>query len=175
MVRQTKTEISERFITAVETILAEKNYTKTRVAESLGLNLSTFSMILGLRAHVGTDTVANFCVKYNFSAEWIMTGRVAMRKKYSLNRRQATSQAPVSQSDFPMLTGEIGQLFRKILHEKDQRIMEQSEEIGRLKAKIEESENGGGGNFKTLSLTPNRSNHIGLTKRRAQYFFDFPE
>lgn len=73
-----KTEINERFIAAINSLLKDKGLSKTGVAASLGVKPSKFSEILNNRMNAGTDIIALLCETYSFSAIWILNGRGPM-------------------------------------------------------------------------------------------------
>lgn len=135
-----KADINRRFITAIESLLKDKGLTKTKVAESLGIKPAKFSEILNNRMNAGVDAIADLCELYSFSAEWILTGQGSMLKIGPLKGRSNPAIAIAPLPDFPMNSEGVCKMFIEIMRDKDMRFSEQAEEIGRLKAKIEELE-----------------------------------
>lgn len=135
-----KADINRRFIAAIESLLKDKGLTKTKVAESLGIKPAKFSEILNNRMNAGVDAIADLCDQYNFSAEWILTGQGAMLKIGPIKGRSKPGIVVAPLPDFPLTSDGVCQMFLEIMRDKDLRFGEQAEEIGRLKAKIEELE-----------------------------------
>ena len=92
------------------------------------------------RMNAGVDAIADLCELYSFSAEWILTGQGSMLKIGPLKGRSKPAIAIASLPDFPMNSEGVCKMFIEIMRDKDMRFSEQAEEIGRLKAKIEELE-----------------------------------
>lgn len=135
-----KADINRRFIAAIESLLKDKGLTKTKVAESLGIKPAKFSEILNNRMNAGVDAIADLCDQYSFSAEWILTGQGTMLKVGPIKGRSKPGIVVAPLPDFPLTSDGVCQMFLEIMRDKDLRFSEQAEEIGRLKAKIEELE-----------------------------------
>lgn len=135
-----KADINRRFIAAIESLLNDKGLTKTKIAESLGIKPAKFSEILNNRMNAGVDAIADLCDLYSFSAEWILTGQGPMLKIGPLKGRSKPGTAVPHLPEFPLSSDGVCQMFIEIMRDKDMRFSEQAEEIGRLKAKIEELE-----------------------------------
>ena len=63
-----KSEINQRFIKAINSLLQDKGLTKSGIAQSLGIKPAKFSEILNNRMNVGTDTLALLCDLYSVDA-----------------------------------------------------------------------------------------------------------
>ena len=135
-----KADINRRFIAAIESLLKDKGLTKTKVAESLGIKPAKFSEILNNRMNAGVDAIADLCDQYSFSAEWILAGQGTMLKVGPIKGRSKPGIVVAPLPDFPLTSDGVCQMFLEIMRDKDLRFSEQAEEIGRLKAKIEELE-----------------------------------
>ena len=135
-----KVDINGRFIAAIDSLLKDKGLTKTKVAESLGIKPAKFSEILNNRMNAGVDTIAELCEQYSFSAEWILTGQGDMLKSGQIKGRSKPGIAIKPLPDFPLTSNGVCEMFIEILRDRDTVFAEQAEEIGRLKAKIEELE-----------------------------------
>lgn len=151
----TKDEIHTRFIWAVNAVLHNNLVSnKSSLAESLGVKPAKFSEILNGRMKVGVDMIAIMCDYYNISPDWILMSRgnnvfrrTALPKIWvddcDLNTEYSKlEEAVTSDKD---VTGAV-QPFIDMIHDKDNIIREQAEEIGRLKARIEELERAKGDN-----------------------------
>lgn len=141
-----KEDINKRFIIAIEKLLLDKGLTKTKVAESLGVKPAKFSEILNNRMNAGVDLIALLCEKYSYSAAWILNEQGPMLVPGKLNGRSKPAIAVGPIPDFPLTSDGVCQMFIEIMRDKDFRMQEQSEEIGRLKARIEELERRRGDN-----------------------------
>lgn len=141
-----KTEINKRFIAAIESLLKDKGLTKTKVAQSLGIKPAKFSEILNNRMNAGVDAIADLCEQYSYSASWILNGQGPMLQPGELKGRSKPAIAIDPLPEFPLTSEGVCQMFMEILRDKDYRFAEQAEEIGRLKARIEELERRRGDN-----------------------------
>ena len=135
-----KTEINKRFIAAIESLLKDKGLTKTKVAQSLGIKPAKFSEILNNRMNAGVDAIADLCEQYSYSASWILNGQGPMLQPGVLKGRSKPAIAIDPLPEFPLTSEGVCQMFMEILRDKDYRFASQAEEIGRLKARIEELE-----------------------------------
>ena len=135
-----KADINKRFIAAIESLLQDRGLTKIKVAQSLGIKPAKFSEILNNRMNAGVDLIADLCEQYSYSASWILNGEGPMLQPGQLKGRSKPSIALAPLPDFPLTSDGVCQMFIEILRDKDLRFSEQAEEIGRLKARIEELE-----------------------------------
>lgn len=152
----TKDEIHTRFIWAVNAVLHNNLVSnKSSLAESLCVKPAKFSEILNGRMKVGVDMIAIMCDYYNISPDWIL-----MSRGNNVFRKTALPKIWVDDGDldleYPKLeevvtsdkkdaTGAVQPLI-DMIHDKDNVIRKQAEEIGRLKARIEELERRRGDN-----------------------------
>lgn len=141
-----KKEINKRFIAAIESLLKDKGLTKTKVAQSLGIKPAKFSEILNNRMNAGVDAIADLCEQYSYSASWILNGQGPMLQPGVLKGRSKPAITIDPLPEFPLTSEGVCQMFMEILRDKDYRFAEQAEEIGRLKARIEELERRRGDN-----------------------------
>lgn len=133
-----KSEINSRFIAAINSLLQDKGLTKTKIAQSLGVKPAKFSEILNNRMNAGVDLIAELCEQYSFSASWILNGQGTMLQPGVLKGRTKPAIALGPLPDFPLNADGVCLMFMEILRDKDLRFRELAEEIGRLKARIEE-------------------------------------
>lgn len=152
----TKEEINKRFKQAVIAILSKGLISsKTGLADSLSVKPAKFSEILNDRMNVGVDMIAIMCDFYHVSPDWILMGRGnnVFRKtklpKYWIDDEDLdTEYYEIEESINSVSTNESGSVapFMELIREKDNIIRTQAEEIGRLKARIEELERRRGDN-----------------------------
>lgn len=135
-----KSEINQRFIKAIESLLQDKGLTKSAIAQSLGIKPAKFSEILNNRMNVGTDTLALLCELYSFNANWLLLGEGGMLIHGQIKGRSKPAIAIPKLQDFPMTSEGVCEMFMAILRDKDTRFQEQAEEIGRLKERIAQLE-----------------------------------
>lgn len=135
-----KVDINRRFINAINSLLKDKGLTKTGVAQSLGIKPAKFSEILNERMNVGTDTLALLCELYSFNPSWLLLGEGPMLVPGPLKGRSKPAIAIGKLPDFPLDSEGVCKFFIQIMRDKDLRFAEQAEEIGRLKARVEELE-----------------------------------
>lgn len=135
-----KSEINQRFIKAIESLLQDKGLTKSAIAQSLGIKPAKFSEILNNRMNVGTDTLALLCELYSFNANWLLLGEGGMLTQGQIKGRSKPAIAIPKLQDFPMTSEGVCEMFMAILRDKDTRFQEQAEEIGRLKERIAQLE-----------------------------------
>ncbi|MGL5938480.1 MAG: helix-turn-helix domain-containing protein [Phocaeicola sp.] len=146
-----KEEINKRFITAANAVLMNKLISsKTGLAESLGVKPAKFSEILNGRMKAGVDMIAILCDFYGVSPDWLLMSRGSdvFRKDASpkiwvddqdLNMKVHPDEKETpSKKDDDINTGINS--FLSIIRDKDSTIIEQAEEIGRLKEQIRQME-----------------------------------
>ncbi|MDE6721737.1 MAG: helix-turn-helix domain-containing protein [Bacteroidaceae bacterium] len=129
-----KLDINARVIEAINDILtSKKEPNKAALAAQLGIKPAKFSEILNGRMMAGTDLMAELCIKYEINAMWLLTG---IGGSYITN---VDVQAPLLVTKDDSIQTFFAQ-FDQFIQKKDTKIIEQAEEIGRLKAQIEELE-----------------------------------
>jgi transcriptional regulator with XRE-family HTH domain len=131
-----KNEINKRFIEAINCLLQDKEITKTKIAQSLGVKPARFSEILNSRMNAGADLIADLCELYSFNAAWVLNGEKPMLVPGKLEGRTKPSIAIPPLPEFPMTSEGVCKMFIEILRDKDLRFKEQAEEIGKLKEKL---------------------------------------
>lgn len=166
----TKSEINNRFVTAVDAVLANDLISsKSGLAESLRVKPAKFSEILNYRMNAGVDMLAIMCDRYKVSPDWLLMSRggnifrttalpnVCVDEMTWDNEFHRESPKDVTSISTSNSKGEIAP-FIELIHEKDVTIREQAEEIGRLKARIEELERSRGA---SASGVPEQIAHAG--------------
>lgn len=92
-----KSTIQSRFCDAIERILTEnKTLTKTKLAENLGCRRTKLSEILAGRMMAGTDVIAQLCLQYNISPDWILCGIEQGNKPENMVETASQSPVPVA-------------------------------------------------------------------------------
>lgn len=95
-----KSDINNRFITAVNTLLSDdKSMTKTIIAQSLEIKPSKFSEILNGRMNVGTDAISLLCRNFGINACWLLLGDGEMKEKSSVTPHDADLMAIIAKKD----------------------------------------------------------------------------
>lgn len=150
-----KQEINKRFITAVHAILYNKLISsKAGLAESLGVKPAKFSEILNNRMNAGIDMIAIMCDFYQVSPDWLLMsrGNSIFRSdelpKYWVDDDDLNKEKPKEKeqnaheqvNENKVQASSDVAPFMELIRDKDNVIREQAEEIGRLKARIEELE-----------------------------------
>ena len=131
-----KTEINNRFIQAINSLLQDKGLTKSSIASSLDIKPAKFSEILNNRMNAGTDTIAKLCALYSFNTSWLLLGEGPMLIPGVLKGRSKPAVAIPKLPDFPMTSEGVCEMFLSIMENKDYRYKEQAEEVGMLKGEI---------------------------------------
>lgn len=152
----TKDEINGRFHVAVNAIL-QKNLmpSKASLAESLGVKPAKFSEILNDRMKAGTDMLAIMCDYYQISPDWLLMSRGKhIFRETALPDYWVDDDALIM--ELPTEKNKTKEKFAKnemsveplmdLIREKDKTIRDQAEEIGKLKARLEEFERHRGAN-----------------------------
>ena len=111
-----------------------------------GAHIDSDQKILNNRMNAGVDAIADLCEQYSYSASWILNGQGPMLQPGELKGRSKPAIAIDPLPEFPLTSEGVCQMFMEILRDKDYRFAEQAEEIGRLKARIEELERHRGDN-----------------------------
>lgn len=145
----TKTEINNRFITAVHAVLANGLISsKTGLAESLKVKPAKFSEILNRRMNVGVDMLAILCDFYRVSPDWLLMSRgnnvfrTTELPKIWVDDEDLNNRIPKEDSNAitdHRIPTEIAP-FLDLIQQKDKVIREQAEEIGQLKERIAQLE-----------------------------------
>ena len=157
-----KEAIDNRFIRAVIALIdAEIATTQGEIAQALGVKSAKFSEIMNGRMHVGVDMLSELSEEYLVSPEWLLTGRgdSIFRPSSILPRR---SDSEDIKSDHPYNFEDDDEVMAKreaivndeireeterkaapalmtLIMEKDKLLLQQAEEIGRLKAELNET------------------------------------
>lgn len=159
----TKTEINNRFITAVHAVLANGLISsKTGLAESLKVKPAKFSEILNRRMNVGVDMLAIMCDFYRVSPDWLLMSRgnnvfrTTELPKIWVDDEDLNNRIPKEDSN--PITGthkptEIAP-FLDLIQKKDEVIREQAEEIGQLKERVAQLERGKAANSSSAQDAP---------------------
>lgn len=132
----TKADINMRFVKAIESLLQDKELTKTGIAQSLGIKPAKFSEILNFRMNVGTETIALLCDLYSFNPTWILLGEGSMLTAGHIKGRSKPAIAVSKLPDFPLDSNGVCEMFLTIMQDKDLRANELAEEIGQLKEQV---------------------------------------
>lgn len=75
-------EIRDRYVICIKEVLL--NITQREIAESIGTSESYLSQLQAKNRKIPPSQLANFCIKFGYSATWILTGKGS--KKESLKR-----------------------------------------------------------------------------------------
>ena len=140
-----KTQINSRTIEVINALLNKiPELTKTAFAETLKVKPAKFSEILNNRMNAGTDLMALLCSKYSVSPEYILMGEGDMFKNkqssrpisehYDVNLDNKNSDNETIKQESPI------NILLSIIREKDNKLQEQAEEIGRLRERVEQLE-----------------------------------
>ncbi len=118
-----KKTVNDRVIIALKYLMKLRpDLTKTMLSELLDITNSTLSHILGSRMNASVDLLTALCLRFQVSADWLLTGRGNMIDE---------SEGAPSLSHMDMFT----QLLDTV--------KQQAEEIGQLKAHISQLEGKG--------------------------------
>ena len=77
-----KETMNERALAAIQHVIKDKGFTKSKFAEIAGISKAKFSEILNNRMKAGLDLYSLLVSEYGVSASWLLTGEGAM---YSCN------------------------------------------------------------------------------------------
>ena len=115
-----KNKVNDRVIIALKYLMKlRSDLNKKMLCELLGITSSTLSHIMGSRMNASVDLMTTLCLRFQVSADWLLTGRG--------NMIDESAGAP-SLSHIDMFT----QLLDTI--------KQQAEQIGKLKARINQLE-----------------------------------
>lgn len=112
---------------------------------SIGMSNASFGKSLRSKGAIGTDKLENILSVYkDLSAEWLMTGRGEMLKtKHSVEPSSPNNEVPLenkNSNDEPIKQESPISILLAIIREKDDKLQEQAEEIGRLRERITQLE-----------------------------------
>ena len=157
-----KEAIDNRFIRAVIALIdAEVATTQGEIAQALGVKSAKFSEIMNGRMHVGVDMLSELSEDYLVSPEWLLTGRgdSIYRSSSILPRRfdldevntdhpytfededevMAKREASVNEQMKEESERKAAPALMTLIADKDKLLLQQAEEIGRLKAELSET------------------------------------
>lgn len=147
-----KDEITARFSRAVTAIISTGQCpNKATLADSLGVKPAKFSEILNGRMKVGLDMVARMCDLYSVSPDWLLMGRsnhlfrTTSLPKYWVDDCDLDAKLPdcTTVETNPIVSEPLSEslsAFLSLIKDKDREIGNLREDIGKLKARIEELE-----------------------------------
>ena len=157
-----KEAIDNRFIRAVIALMDTGiATTQGEIAQALGVKSAKFSEIMNGRMHVGVDMLSELSEEYLVAPEWLLTGRGdSMFRPSSILPRLIDSDevqtahpynfedddevmaqrvAKVEQEEKMDLEKNAAPALMTLIAEKDKLLLQQAEEIGRLKAELSET------------------------------------
>lgn len=115
-----KKQVNERVLIAINYILKLRpDISKSTMGKLLGLSPTKFSHIMGMRMFVGVEVMTSLCLRFNISADWLLTGRGNM----------------INESEGEQSLDHISIVMQLV-----NTIKQQAEEIGQLKERIKQSE-----------------------------------
>lgn len=140
-----KSQINSRTIEVINTLLNKiPELTKAALADTLKVKPAKFSEILNGRMNAGTDLMALLCSKYSVSPEYILMGEGDIFKNkqsskpisehYDTNSDNKNNDNETIKQESPI------NILLSIIREKDNKLQEQAEEIGRLRERVEQLE-----------------------------------
>ena len=148
----TKEEINSRFLDAVQALLTNGIVSsKATLAEAFGVKPAKFSEILNGRMKAGADMLAIICDYYLVSPDWLLMSRGdnIFRNSETLppviiyeggGCTPAYLKATQANDTGTNIQQIITEPFITLIGEKDKVIMQQAEEIGKLKERIAQLE-----------------------------------
>ena len=158
-----KSHIDYRFGLAVEVLLNEGiANSKGEIAEDMGVKPAKFSEILNGRMHVGVDMLAMLSDHYLVNPDWLLTGRGDCIFRSSsilpkrLNDGEPDETHPYKVEDDEEIVRKMESIYERekketeekyssqtllsLLAEKDKTLLQQAEELGKLKERIAQLE-----------------------------------
>lgn len=85
--------INQRFRESVDYILLQKfAKSKKEIASIMGIKPSTLSEILKDRMSIGLYMIEPYCVNYNISVDWLITGRGEMMRNHTAQNEEHAEQ-----------------------------------------------------------------------------------
>lgn len=178
-----KSSIDYRFGKAIEVILYHNiALSKGDIADELGVKPAKFSEILNGRMHVGVDMLAMLADRYLVDPDWLLTGR-------GENMFRPSSILPTRKNDgeelqdHPYLNEDEDEVMAQrveqveaemnresddnfsasllsLIKDKDNQLLQQAEELGRLKeriAQLEREKNDSSASYQTAPRVPSKS------------------
>lgn len=154
-----KSSIDYRFVRAVQELLSG-NIAKTQgeIAQELGVKTAKFSEIMNGRMHVGVDMLAILSENYLVSPEWLLTGRgermfrtssilptrledgkESWEHPYAFENEEDIINQRIKEVEMDMRKEQeknATPALMNLIAEKDKQLIQQAEEIGRLKEQI---------------------------------------
>ena len=145
----TKEYIQERFVKTISLVLSRnKSLTKASLAESLNVKPAKFSEVLNYRMKPGIDMIALLCEYWDVSPDWILISRGPVFRDNESKQPIWVQENLETEPPYNIVTNKpeensfgdnathnslyVTQLLDKI--------SSQAEEIGRLKARLEQIE-----------------------------------
>lgn len=152
-----KEAIDNRFIRAVMALVDNGiATTQGEIAQALGVKSAKFSEIMNGRMHVGVDMLSELSEEYLVAPEWLLTGRGESMFRTSsilprrLNADEVKNEHPYHFEDEYEVMAQRTEIVEReikedmernatpalltLITEKDKLLLQQAEEIGRLKA-----------------------------------------
>ena len=115
-----KKTVNDRVIIAINTVLKLRpDLPTTMLSDLLGVSITSFSHLMSSRMNASVDIMNSLCLMFNISADWLLTGR---------GNIISNSGSGPSLSHMDMLMQLIDT------------VKQQAEEIGQLKARINQLE-----------------------------------
>lgn len=115
-----KKKVNDRVIIAINILLKRRpDLSKATLSELLGVTNTSFSHIMSKRMHASVEMMASLCLRFNISADWLLTGRGSM----------------ISETEGDTSLGQISMVLELM-----NTIKQQAEEIGQLKERISQLE-----------------------------------
>ena len=115
-----KKQVNDRVIIAINYILKFRpDISRSILSELLEITPTSLSHILGSRMNVGVEIMTALCLRFQISADWLLTGRGNM----------------VSDSEADPSLSHMGMVMQLV-----ETIKLQAEDIGKLKARINQLE-----------------------------------
>lgn len=115
-----KKQVNDRVIIAINYILKFRpDISRSILSELLEITPTSLSHILGSRMNVGVEVMTALCLRFQISADWLLTGRGNM----------------VSDSEADPSLSHMGMVMQLV-----ETIKLQAEDIGKLKARINQLE-----------------------------------
>ena len=112
-------DVTKRFIEAIEWLINQEQVQDQKaIAPSLGVSTSMVTEIIKKRSNVGVTMLQNIVLKYDISAEWLLTGEGEMLKGKSEQVEPVSAASPASTAELR----QIIDVFSAQLSEKDSQI-----------------------------------------------------
>ena len=153
-----KSSIDYRFVRAVQELITEEiAHTQGEIAKELGVKTAKFSEIMNGRMHVGVDMLAILSENYLVDPDWLLTGRgneylgiiylptrleegkENQEHPYNFENEDEVLRQRTKEVEEEMhieLEKNAAPTLLQLISEKDKQLLQQAEEIGRLKEQI---------------------------------------